>query len=109
MQFSLIDDLSTLTTIPTTNLNQLTKKANYCICNCIEESSLNNDNLTDIDIGIGRLSIYVENNNILYRFTPAKSLEDNIKKTVIEKHNVMTNIVENALTNKIINTYKDYI
>ena len=109
MQFSLIDDLSTLTTIPTTNLNQLTKKANYCICNCIEESSLNNDNITDIDIGIGKLSIYVENNNILYRFTPTKSLEDNIKKTVIEKHNSMTCAVESALVNKIMCTYKDYI
>ena len=105
---SLIEDLSVLTTIPTINLNQLAKKSNFCICNCVAESKLQNESLTSIDIGIGELQIFVENDNIKYKFIPSKALEKGVKSTVLEGKNILTNELENALSSKIMNAHKDY-
>ena len=80
---SLIEDLSVLTTIPTINLNQLAKKSNFCICNFVAESKLQNESLTSIDIGIGELQIFVENDNIKYKFIPSKALEKGVKSAVL--------------------------
>ena len=106
---SLIEDISTLTTIPTANLNQLVKKANFCICNDVAESKLQGEDLTEVDIGIGRLHIFVEDNNIKYKFVPSKYLENNIKKTILDGKNPLIEEAEQALVTRIVDTYKNYI
>lgn len=108
MKYSLIEDLSTLTTIPALNLGQLSKKAIYCICDSVDSSILKGENLVDINIGIGTLSILVDNDVIQYRFVPSNSLESNIKKTVVEGKNPLVEKAEKLLAKKIIDTYKDY-
>ena len=106
---SLIDELSTLTTIPVTSITNLADKSLWCICNCVEESKLGNNDLTEIDIGIGILSILVENNNIQYRFVPSKKLEAAVRDTIVNKKNPLTQAAESALTKRILEAYKSYI
>ncbi len=106
---SLVEDVSVLTTIPVINISQLLDKAAYCICDSVEETKLKQENLTEIDTGLGILSIFVEDNNIQYRFVPSKKLENSIKSTIVDGKNPLIGIAEKALTQKILNAYKQYL
>lgn len=53
--YNLSEDLSNLTTIPTSALSKLSDKSVFCICNDVEESILKEENVADIDLGIGTL------------------------------------------------------
>lgn len=106
---SLVEDISALTTIPTTTLNQLLDKVVYCICDGVEEASLKKENPVDMDLGIGILTIFVEDTNVQYRFTPGKKLENAIKTVVTENKNPLVCVIEKTLTQKILNAYKQYL
>lgn len=107
--YNLIEDLSNLTTIPTSALTKLSDKAVFCICNDIEESILREERIADIDVGIGTLQVLVDSNDLKYRFIPSKTLEANMKNTVINKKNPLTTTVEESLVRRILNTYKNYL
>lgn len=106
--YSLINDLSTLTTIPIVSLNDLVKNSIYCICDSLEDAKLGDEEVTEIDIGIGTLIIKLKDNKIQYRFTPSKQLESNITSTIIEGKNTLVATAEESLVDRIINTYKDF-
>lgn len=109
MTYSLAEDLSVLTTIPLPAINKLADKSVFCICNDVEETALDGENLTAIDLGIGILQILVEGNDLKYRFLPSKNLEANIKNTLINKKNPLTAAAEESLVKKVLNVYKNYI
>ncbi len=106
---SLVEDVSALTTIPVTALNQLLDKAIYCICDGIEEARLKKENPVDIDLGIGILTVFVEDASVQYRFTPGRKLENAVRSVVVENKNPLTCIIEKTLTQKILNAYKQYL
>lgn len=108
MKYSVIEDLSILTTVPTTNLNQLCKKAIYCICDDIDSSRLKGESLVDIDIGIGTLSILIGSDAVQYRFIPSNVLDSSVKRTIVDGKNPLVEKAEKLLAKKIISTYKDY-
>ena len=107
--YNLSEDLSNLTTIPTSALSKLSDKSVFCICNDVEESILKEENVADIDLGIGTLQILVDGNDLKYRFIPSKTLDINVKNTVINKKNPLTATVEESLVKRILNTYKNYL
>ena len=107
--YNLSEDLSNLTTIPTSALSKLSDKSVFCICNDVEESLLKEENVADIDLGIGTLQILVDGNDLKYRFIPSKTLDINVKNTVINKKNPLTAAVEESLVKRILNTYKNYL
>lgn len=104
---NLTTDLSTLTSIPKASLDKLVEKSQWCICHSVEESILNRNNIVEINIGIGILYIKLEEENIKYKFIPSQSLEDCVRDTVLNKHNPLIAVTEQALITRIINTYKD--
>ena len=106
--YSLINDLSTLTTIPIVSLNDLVKNSIYCICDSLEDAKLGNEEVTEIDIGIGTLTIKLKDNRVQYRFIPSKQLESNITSTIIEGKNVLVATAEENLVDRITNAYKNY-
>ena len=105
----LVNDLSTLTTISKNALNSLTEKAQGCICHCVYESLLEENPLTEVDIGIGTLYIKCEEDEIKYKFIPAKKLEENVAQTVRTKVSPITLQVETALKERIESTYKQLV
>lgn len=107
--YSLIEDIAKITTIPVTSLQKLANKANFCICNCVEETKLNSKSLTEINIGIGILSVNVVDNNIEYRFTPNKKFEESIRTTLIEGKNPLIELADDTLVSKLLHTYKDIL
>lgn len=106
---SLVEDISALTTIPTTDLNKLVEKSNWCICSCVEETGLTEEKLTEIDVGIGVLSIYVDGSNIQYRFVPSRKLENSIRSTITSKKSPLVQQAETTLVQRILEAYKTYI
>ena len=106
---SLIDDLSTLTTIPATNLNQLVQKSVYCICDDIEEAVLGQHNMAEIDLGIGKLYVHIQDKLVQYKFIPNQALDSAVKDTIINHKNPLTDVAEETLVHRILNTYKSFI
>lgn len=107
MQFNSLNDLSVITTIPAATLVRLFDKLSWIICNDIEESLLNSETISELDIGIGKLVFSIEDNSLEYKFIPSMKLEQNIVKTIKEKKNPLVNNLEESIADRIINTYKD--
>lgn len=109
MANNVLNDLSIITTIPQATLVKLMDKLNWCICNSVEESILKSETITEIDLGLGKLILSVENNFLEYKFIPSIKLESNIIKTIKEKKNPLIHQLESSLADRIVNTYKDMI
>lgn len=109
MLYNAIEDISTLTTIPLKTLYKLADKCGDCICNDILESKNSDDTISTIDIGIGKLNINITPKNITYTFIPSKEMELKILNTIKTNESPLIKDIENSLTAKILNTYKDLI
>lgn len=109
MIYNAVEDISVLTTIPLKTLYKLTDKCNECICNDVLESKTSNDITSIIDIGIGKLNINVTPKDITYTFVPSKELEIKLLNTIKNNESPLIKDIENSLTTKILNTYKDLI
>lgn len=106
---AMIENLSTLTTIPKKHLERLLNKVFLCIGDAVEEIVLKNEKLTEIDIGIGTLVISIYDDMLKYKFIPNNRLDKVVKSTVVEKKNSLTREIDDNLANKIINVYKDML
>lgn len=107
---SIIKDVSILTTIPEELLNKLIDKGMWCICHNIEESLLENNGEPVIaDIGIGKLLIKNDEEQVKYKFIPDTKLEEYINKTILENKNPLKLTLEKTLGDKINNTYKTIV
>ena len=109
MQNNLLNDLSIITTIPQATLVKLMDKMTWCICNSVEESILNSEKITEMDLGIGKLLLSIDDGFLEYKFIPSSKLESNVLKTIKEKKNPLINNLEISLVDRITNTYKDMI
>ena len=109
MTSNLIEDLSILTTIPTKNLTSLFNKMEYCIVDTVKENYLQNNDLTEIDIGFGKLYIKKEENNLRYKFTPSDELTKALSNLFKNKLNLLEFQLEKSLVDKITNVYKELL
>lgn len=105
----LIKDVATLTTIPEKALSKLVSKSIICINDSVEEALLTNESIVEINIGIGTLYIQLLDNAINYKFIPSSNLESSVRKTVINKQNILERMIEKTLADRIIKTYKDFL
>ena len=104
----IVKDMSTLTTIPEKTLNKFFRKMSFCICESLAED-LQDENIemSAMDIGIGVLYIKVVGDTPKYRFVPNELLEKSIKQTVVNKENLLPDLLNDALSKKFIEVYKD--
>lgn len=107
---NIINDISTLTTIPVKTWDKLVKKTNYCICDAVLENTLIDEDITAVDLGIGVLYIKradLEGNIIKYRFEPSPALDKAIKDTIINKQNLLEDMILTNLKEKFDTAYKN--
>ena len=74
----------------------MVKKTNYCICDAVLENTLIDEDITAVDLGIGVLYIKradLEGNIIKYRFEPSPALDKAIKDTIINKQNLLEDMI----------------
>lgn len=108
--YDLIKDLASITTIPEDALNKLVSKTEWCICDCVNEKLVcNNEKVVEINIGIGTLSLIIDDNSIIYRFVPSKELEKYVIDTIKNEKNPLKYVLEKNLINKITKVYKELI
>lgn len=109
MQINLIDDVATLTTIPIESLTKLNTKVIYCINEAVEEMLLSKEDSVDIDLGIGKLEIYIKDDELKYYFEPSDKLNTSVINTVKNKQNTLTNRLDALLVDRVTHTYKDLL
>lgn len=105
----LTKELETITTIPEQQLLKLVEKTMFCVCQDVKESILAKEPTTEIDVGVGTLTIQVANGEVKYRFVPSAKLNDAIIKTIKEGNSPLTLVAETNLKDRIINVYKDLL
>lgn len=108
MDVNIKGDLSTLTTIDESVFTKLITKVEWCISDGIEKAILSGDNIVNFDIGIGILSINIDDNNIKYKFKPSQKLEKVIINTVENEGNSLILNIEDSLISKLTNVYKNF-
>lgn len=103
----IIKDLSTLTTIPEKALNKLGQKIIYCVCEAIQEDLIQENDITELDLGIGILYIKQDGNQAKYKFVPSDNFNKSVVNTYAKKLNLLEDILNISLTKQFIEVYKD--
>lgn len=109
MKYNLIDDISSLSLIKPSILNKLIDISQSCLCDYVDNMSILEDSLVEVDIGIGTLNIFIEEDVIKYQFKPSKKLEKNLVQTVVDGNSPLMYKIEKKLNKKILNTYKELL
>lgn len=107
--FDLISDVSLITTLPYKTLLKICDKGAECLCHNVLEGIQNDENEIDIDISIGTIKILIEDEELHYRFVPSKRLEEMLITTVCDGNDPLVKHIEESLSARILNTYKDLI
>ena len=106
---NLYNDLATITNSNKDIFNKLVKNSNFLICNYLEDTTLNNENLCTIDIGIGVLKIVIEEDTVRYSFIPSKELETEIINTLENNQSYLTSIVNSKLIGQLNKLYDNLL
>lgn len=106
MKYNLLKDVSNITRLRNSVMNTITDISKYCICDYIDNLKINDEDVAEIDIGIGVLFIEVLDDEVKYQFKPSSSLEKNIVNTIVDENNPLVQAAETNLEKRIYNTYK---
>ena len=106
---NLYNDLATVTNSNKDVFNKLVKNSNFLICNYLEDTTLNNENLCTIDIGIGVLKIVIEEDTVRYSFIPSKELETEIINTLENNQSDLTSVISSKLTSQLNKLYDNLL
>lgn len=107
---NIVQDISTLTTLPVSNIEDLTEIIIDCICHDVLEGKLTNSELVTISLGkIGKLLISLTDSELKYKFIPSKYLEENLITTLNSNESSLETRLEQNLDKRIIAAYKDLL
>lgn len=106
----LVNDLSTLTNVTKQWYNKVLGVAEQVLCDYVD--TMMNDKKNDVvqvDIGLGIISILVQNNELKYSFTPSESLNKSIIEMLETGENPLIKATETNLEGKILKAYKELL
>lgn len=109
VNYDIIKDTATLTTVPEKTLKKLVSKEIYCINDAVAEMQAANIEVIDLDIGLGNLAISVVDDKVVYKFIPSTELEESVKSAILNGRNLLEDVLEASLVERLTNTYKDII
>lgn len=109
MIIKLVQDLSAITNVSQHALLTLIEKAQLCVCHGVHETLTEQENMTQIDIGLGTLYIKCEGSDVKYKFIPSKKLEESVSKTIQDRTSPLTRAAEISLKERIEGTYKELL
>ena len=104
-----ISDISVLTDVSENLLKKIVSVCNYSIGHAVHETQCERNNITELDIGIGKLHIKLDEDNIYYRFVPSKELEKILIQTVATGNSPIIAKIDSNLQEKIERTYKELL
>lgn len=106
LKYYLLSDVAKIAGLRSSIMTTLTNVSEYCICDYINELKMRDEDVLELDLGIGTLSIEVVEDEIKYQFKPSVRLEKNIINTVLDGENPLVKASELNLEKRIYNTYK---
>lgn len=107
METRLNELLSKLTSIPVDALDNISNLSCMVASEAVVESSLAGNDRTDLDIGIGILSILHSPNEVKFRFSPSAKLQEGIVGAVRDGKSTLEVAIEDKLKERMLHTYKD--
>lgn len=107
MVFNVSDDLSKLTTIPKWQIDKLHDITKLDICQCVLDSMKEENQICQIDIGIGTLFIKTIKDCVEYKFIPDAHLERMVIDTVNDKKEFLKEDLEIKSNMRILKIYKE--
>lgn len=108
----ILNDISTLTQIPTHTLEKIADIISKEICHRVYTGYIKGEkNIIDLDLEIGTLSLKINSldSTIEYSFKPSKQLEKELIETMRGKKSILTEAVSSNLNKKILNLYRELI
>ena len=109
MQQNLLRDISALTAVSIKTINKMSMLSEICFCDYLNELDMSGEDVVNIDIGIGTISLLVVDDTIQYQFRPSYSLENKLVRTIEDKRVPLVDTLETNLENKIQATYKELL
>ncbi len=107
MKQKLLNDISNIYSIRASIMTKLSELAELCICDYLVEAKLSEDDLVEVNIGIGKICFIMLEDSIEYRFVPSTKLEKLIIKSIASMKSPIINASEQGLENKLVSTYKE--
>jgi hypothetical protein len=104
---NIIKDTAVLTTIPEKAIRKIVEKMIYSINEAVVEARLTGENMIELEIGLGTLIIRLEDDSIQYKFVPGEKLEESVKNSFINKQNLLEDVLDASIVNRLTNIYKD--
>lgn len=105
----LLDDVSKVTNIQKKYLSKIFNACTFVISNTWQDAMYSNDTTATIDIGLGKLLLSLEDDNIKYKFIPSKKLEDSIRCVAKGQQNPLEFKLEETLKTRVETMYKDLL
>lgn len=109
MKKKISTDLSKLSNLEEAHLDKLLSLCAYIIGGAVYESILNNEDITELDFGFGKLIIKTDLKDIKMKFVPSDDLALDLKNVNSGHEPCLKNKIEKAVSAKLINTYKGLI
>ena len=109
MEKNLLEDVSQLANIKSSLLKKLSNVADYCISDYILEAKLSDEDVTEVNLGIGKLKLLVTNDELCFQFTPSKKLETMIIDAYNKEKSEMTLALEDNLESRLLSAYKELL
>lgn len=106
---NLLEDLSVLTSLSKSTLNEISIMAESAICHAVVEDLLDKNEMTEVDIGIGILFIKRCEDGIHYKFVPSEHLSSCIETSIKSRRSVLNRRANDTLVNRIKKTYKEML
>lgn len=107
MKVELLSDISTVSLIKPATLSKLENIAESCLCDYLVEASLQDEDLVEINIGIGTLSILTVDNELQYQFRPSQSLEKKFVSSYTSCESPIVLKSEEGLEARLLSAYKE--
>lgn len=101
------DDISTLTTIPKTAIDDLFDLESIAISHCLYEALCNGESTAEVDIGFGTLYIYVNSDDIKMKLEPNKKMTELLLMCSKRDIDPLTLRIDNSLKERLNKVYKE--
>lgn len=109
MKKKLSSDLSKLSNIPEDTIEKFLTLTSYCISNTVYESLLNNEQLTELDMGFGTLIVKHDLKDLKLKFIPNAGLEMDLNNVNSGGKPALYHKIEKAIIAKLNDLYKEII
>ena len=107
MKYDMLKDLSTVTGIKLANLQPVVVKQIKLMAHDVFNTVNSDEDVAEVDIGIGTIQIKIGEENCFYRFIPCAKLSQAIEHTVKTNEDVLVTALEEAVAARFEKTYRE--